>query len=194
MELVIGFLAGILAALFLGGIGIYLFLREDNPVVVPDAPPSSNEIASVTVILLESFLNQQLAQLMVTDAAPSTAQALGPVKFKLNGASLDLQPESRARLTVQLTATAWNLNLNLRPVTAFTLLPQKGRARIIVTEIELHGVKIPRKWVDSFIQNYVTDAEAKLNQSLVQLERDTNVELFELETSEDMLILKFRSM
>lgn len=193
MELVIGFVVGIVVTLLLGGVAAYLLLHDDSPLAVPETPPDGNKAASVTVIVLEPFLNAQLAQLMAAEGAPSSGQAVGPVKFKVNGARLDLKRERQARLTVQLTATAWNLNVNFRPITEFTLMPQNGRARIVVNQIELGGVKIPRQWVDSVIKDYVADAEAKLNQTLAQLEKDTSVELYELETSEDMLVLKFSS-
>lgn len=197
MDYVIGFIVGLIIAVLVGGLAAYLLLRDKNPVEIPSLPSASDVPAAITILLAESFVNAQLQQLFGGDGsanpsnAPAISQSFGPVKIKLNSAQLNLLPAQHARLTIRLTATALGLNVNLRPAAEFVLLPQTGRIRILVTRILLEGVNIPREWVVGFINSYIAGAEERLNGTLRQLQQETNVKLSDIETSGDVLILKF---
>lgn len=186
---------GVGAAILIGSIALYFFLRDTTPISIPESSPGAANPA-VTVLLIESFLNQQLRDALANanassqnvTAAPTNAS---PFNIKLNDAALDVQPERRAQLTAQLTASAWNFKINLRPITEFYFVPQDGRVKIIVTKVMVQGFTIPRALIDNLVNEIVATAQAKLNHSLAQLQRDTNVTLSEIETTQDLLILKF---
>jgi hypothetical protein len=188
--------AGIIGAVVIGAIALFLFLRDTNPVSVP-APVSSKVPASVTVMMVESFLNAQLRDALMSEAVEledetiRATQARVPLKIKLNDAALDIQPGRTAEFTSQMTASAWGLNLELRPVTEFHFVPQKGRVKIVVTRVRVRGFTVPRTLIDHFVNEVVETAEEKLNHSLTQLEHDTNVTLADIETTDELLILKF---
>lgn len=198
MEYIIGIVIGIVIALVIGAVAPYFFLSDKQPVVVPPLSTASDSaIPAMTTFLTVSFLNQQLQKIFLPgssgasgDTAPAS-QKLGPVKIRMNGADIQLLPERTARLTAHLTATAIGINIGLAPVTEFTFLPEAGRARIFVNKISLEGINIPRHWVEGFIESYISEAETKLNQILGQLEQETNITLTAIETSPDLLTLKF---
>ncbi len=196
MDFLIGIVGGIVLMLIVAGIALYFFLRDTSPVSLAEAtPPTTNP--AVTVLLVESFLNQQLRDALANEnaqaqnKAAATTDAPGPFQIKLNDAALNVLPERRALLTAQLTARAWNFTINLRPVTDFYFVPQDGRVKIIVTRVQVQGITIPRALIDNTVNEIVETAQAKLNHSLAQLQRDTNVMLTEIETTEDLLVLKF---
>lgn len=194
MDFIFGLSVGLVIAI---GIAVYFFLRDTSPLSIPVTNPSITNPA-VTVWMIESFLNQQLRDALAsetTELQNETVQATHariPFKLKLNDAALDVQPERRAQLTAQLTASAWNFKINLRPVTEFYFVPQDGRVKIIVMRVHVQGFTLPRALMEIFVNEVVIAAEAKLNHSLAQLQRDTNVMLSEIETTEDLLVLKFR--
>lgn len=196
-DIAIGILIGLVIAAVVGGLGAYFFFRDKHPVFVsPAVPASTSSVPAMTTFLTVPFLNQQLEKILVADLSePSKSaaapQKLGPVKIKLTGATLELGPDRGARLLTHLTATAIGLPLRLAPVTEFTFVPERGRARIIVTRISLEGVNIPLRWVEGFIQSYISDAEAELNQILGELHNETGINLSDIETTTDILTLKF---
>lgn len=196
MDYAIGFVLGILVAALIGFLAVYLLLRDKTPPALPLVSLPAPGSAAVTILVSEQFINQQLQQLFISDAggapnAPVIPQTFGPVTIKPNGAQIDFLPERHARLSIRLTATALGITINLRPVAEFVLMPQSGRIRILVTRILLEGVNIPRQWVESFINAYVAGAEQQLNHFFRQLQDETHVNLADIETSGDVLILKF---
>ncbi len=136
------------------------------------------------------FLNQQLRKVLVAETGGGE-QSVGPVKIKMLDAELELLPGCNARLATPLTATAIGLSVRLRPVTEFVLRPEAGQARIEVTKLQIEGINIPRQWVEGFLRAYVADAEATLNKILGQIAKETDVQLGEIETTSDLLTLKF---
>lgn len=197
MEYAIGIVVGILLAVLAGIIAAYFFFRDKSPVEIPPSSPPPSGAAAITALITESFLNDQLRQILVSDEPTGTAsrtpvpQSFGPLKIKLNGASIKLLPDRRARLTIRLTGSAIGINLNLRPVTEFAFLLEPGRVRILITRILLQGITIPRQWVDSFISSYVASAEEQLNSYLNVTQDAMRVNLTELETADELLIVKF---
>lgn len=195
-DFLVGLAAGIAGTLIAAGVALYFFLRDPSPVPIPESNRSTANPA-VTVLLVESFLNQQLREQLANENAQSqnkaaaTADAPGPFQIKVNDAALNVLSERRARLTAQLTARAWNFKINLRPAAEFYFVPQDGRVKIIVTQVQVQGITIPRALIDNTVNEIVETAQAKLNHSLAQLQRDTNVTLTEIATTEDLLVLKF---
>jgi hypothetical protein len=146
-------------------------------------------------MMVEPFLNHQMQQMTgeldLAELAPVPGERRPPFALALQDVALDVLPGRHARFYTKLTATAWRLNVPLRPVTDLLLLPQNGLVKIVVTKIQLGALTIPRALVDRFVSAVVTGAEAKLNHSLTQFQRDTNVLLSDVETTPDLLILKF---
>ncbi len=197
MDFFIGLGVGILVTLIAGAGALYFFLR-DNTSPLPQPLPAKNAQPVVTVMLVESFLNQQLRDALANQnrAEPVSASAPAPrtpFRIQLHNAALDVQPERRARFVAQITAHAWNLNVTLNPVAELEFLAQAGRVKILVGRVQVHGVTVPRALIDTFLNQVVATAEEKMNHSLAQLREDTRVELAELESTDDLMILKFAS-
>ncbi len=193
MEYVIGIVIGVLLTLLVLGVSIVLLLRRSANEPLPEMPQFAGE-PSVMVMLIEPFLNQQLSEAMAAQADVESSQAEqknARVKIKLLSATLDVQTGQRAKFYALLSATMWNFTVPLSPVTDLFFGLQAGRVKIFVTNVQLAGFNVPRVLVDRIVSQVVATAEAKLNNSLVQLERDTRVQLFSIETTEDLLILKF---
>lgn len=165
--------------------------RDMTPVKVSPAPPWADEALMIT-IMTEAFLNQQLGETLLADGMAVPARL--PFQIQMTGAALDLHPERRATITVAIVVVAGPLRVPLRPVAALEFLPQVGRVRISVTKIQLQGVTIPRAWVDRFLNEIVANAETQMNSTLQHIQSDTHVELFDLETTESTLVLKFRGL
>jgi hypothetical protein len=196
MDFWLGLAAGIIATLLLGVLAVYFFVRDSSPPLVHESTPPDGRTA-VTVMMIESFLNQQMRDALGSETveleheAERATQARVPLKIKLREAALDIQDGRRAEFAAQLTASAWGLNLDLRPVTELQFVPQEGRVKIVVRRVRVRGLTVPRSLIDSFVNEVVETAEAKLNHSLAELQRDTNVTLTDIESTDDLLILKF---
>lgn len=193
MEFTLGVLVGILLTLLI--LGASLLILQRRSIAPPLAPPQSFEgEPAVTVLMIESFLNQQLREALAAETVAevtNSAQKAPRVKIKLNDATLDVQAGQHARFYAQLTATAWNLPVQLRPIADMVFGLQDGRVKINVTQVQLGGVRVPHALVDHFVSQVVAAAETKLNHSLTQLQRDTRAQLTRIETTEDLMILKF---
>lgn len=195
-DFFIGLAAGILIAVIAVAFAAYFFLRDSSPPLIPSLPAASDSPA-VSVMMLESFLNQQLREALASEAlelqdqSNQAAQPRAPFRIKLNDAALDVKPNRSAHFTAQLAASAWNLQVQVRPVTEFYFVPQDGRVKILVTRVQVRGFTVPHALIDKFVSEVVMAAEAKLNHSLAQLQHDTKVTLNEIESTEDLLILKF---
>lgn len=208
VEFILGILVGIVLTLVVIGVGVWVLLRRSASAPLPEMPSFEGEPA-VMVMMIEPFLNQQLREALVREmevdlkgfsGARATARttpqnpsslASSPFKMKLNDATLDVQTGRRAKFSAQLTITAWRLNVQLRPIAEMLFGLQNGRVKIGVTNVQVAGINVPRALIDRFVSDVVTTAEAKLNHSLTQLQRDTGVQLSNIETTEDLLILKF---
>lgn len=195
MEFAVGLVVGILVALVAGAVGLFFLLRDTTPVVSAEPPP---EVApSVTVFMTEPFLIQQLQEALATEVLETQTEIqqtpLGRIrlKIKMNEAMLDILPQSRAQFTARMTFTAWSIPLTVRPVTEFTFMPRAGRVDIIINHIQIRGINIPRALIDNFVNEVLETAQARLNHSLIQLQRDTGVQLTKIETTHDLLILEF---
>ena len=116
-----------------------------------------------------------------------------PFRIKLNEAMLDVKPGWRAKFVAQMTFSAWNINMNIRPITDLYFSLREGRIGIVVRKVQLRGFTVPRALIDNFVNEVVLTSEARLNHTLEQLERETNVELIDVETTDDLMILKFRA-
>lgn len=191
MEFIFGILAGIALTLVVIGIGVWVLLRRSVAAPLPEMPSFEGEPA-VMVMMIEPFLNQQLREALNAETnAEFSAASSSPFKMKLNDATLDVQTGRRAQFIAQLTLTAWRFDVQLRPIADMLFGLENGRVKIGVTNVQVAGVNVPRALIDRFVNDVVTTAEAKLNHSLTQLQRDTGVQLSEIETTEDLLILKF---
>lgn len=198
MDFLLGLGVGILVTVLILAVGAFLILRDTTPLPIVELPPSLAQPA-VTVLLIEPLLNQQLRQVLANETLElqeETQQVTHervPLKIKLNAAMLDVHPGRRAQFIAQMTISAWNLNLKIRPSTDLYFSLKDGRIGIIVNRVHLHGFTVPRVWIDRFVSEFVATSEARLNYSLEQLERETSVELADIETTDDLMILKFRS-
>jgi hypothetical protein len=198
MDFWLGLGAGILLTVLVAAVGLFFFLRDTTP--LPNLDTASVSVSpSVTVLLIEPLLNQQLQQVLASEALElqeETQQATHsrvPFKIKLNDAVLDVKPGCRAQFIAQMTFSAWNFNFNLRPVTEFYFSQQGGRVKINVTKVRVRGFTVPHALIDSFVDEVVASSELKLNHSLEHLQRETRVELAAIETTDDLMILKFSS-
>ena len=81
--------------------------------------------------------------------------------------------------------------MQVRPIADLLFGLQDGRVRIAVTGVQIAGFTVPRVLIDGFVNQVAATAEAKLNHSLSQLQQDTRVQLSAIETTEELLILKF---
>jgi len=198
MDFLLGLGVGILVTVIVASLGAFFFLRDTTPLPIIDIPPSPEQ-PSVTVMLIETLLNQQMRQVLANETLElqvETQQATRervPFKIKLNEAMLDVKPGRRAKFVAQMTFSAWNLNLNIRPITDLYFSLTEGRIGIVVRKVQLRGFTVPRTLIDNFVNEVVVTSEARLNHSLEQLERETNVELMDIETTDDLMILKFRA-
>lgn len=208
MEFTLGILVGIVLTLSVLGVGFMVLLRRSASAPLPPMPTFEGE-PSVMVMMIEPFLNHQLREALAaetdsdpkgfSDAAnatrttPENPSGLKParVKIKLNDATLDVQTGQRAKFYAQLTVTAWNFPVQLRPIADMLFGLSDGRVKISVTGVQLAGFNVPRALVDRFVTQVVEASETKLNHSLMQLQQDTGVQLASIETTEDLLILKF---
>jgi hypothetical protein len=193
LDFVFGVFVGILLTLVVLAIGVWLALRRSARAPLPQMPTFSGEPA-VMVMLLEPFLNQQLREALAaeTEANASALEVKATrFKIKLEDAALDVQTEQRAHFYAQLTLRAWHFHLCARPMADLIFGLQEGRVRIAVTAVHVAGLKVPRALIDHFVSHVVAVAEAKLNHSLLELRQDTGVQLSAIETTEDLLILKF---
>jgi hypothetical protein len=196
MDFLFGVMVGVIATLAAGGLAAWLLNRRDAALPVPVEEHLPGE-AAVAVMMLESFLNHQLRDALADEAielqleTQEATHARLPLKLKLNSASLDVQPGRRAVFTAQLTVSAWGLQLGLRPTTEFLFVLQGEAIKLRVVTVRVAGFNVPRALVDRFVSEVVETAEARLNHSLMLLQRDTHVKLSDLETTEDLMILKF---
>lgn len=154
--------------------------------------PSPADDPVLITIMTEAFLNQQLGETFAVGATAAPARL--PFQVQLTSAVLDVHPERRATITVAVVLSAGPLKVPLRPVAELEFVPQPGHVRILVTKIQLQGVTIPRAWIDRFLNEFVASAETQMNSTLQHISRDTHVELFDLETTESTLVLKFRGL
>ncbi|MBI4674739.1 MAG: hypothetical protein HY741_24095 [Chloroflexi bacterium] len=188
-------------------VGVWLVLRRSVAAPLPTVPTFDGEPA-VVVMMIEPFLNHQLREaLAIAESDPKgfsgardtmRAMAENPsglkpsrFKMKLNGATFDVQNGRRAKFFAQLTFTAWRFNVQLRPIAEMVFGLQDGRVKIAVTNVEVGGFNVPRALIERFVSEVVATAEVKLNHSLAQLQQDTGVQLAGIETTEDLLVLKF---
>lgn len=196
MEFVLGVLVGAVAVLVLGVLVIWLALRVSASQPLPDVRPIEGEPA-VSVLMVESFLNAQLREAMSAEALEiqhETAEATRarvPLRLKLLTAVLDVIPGRRARFIAQLQASAWMVNVTVRPISELIFVPQGGNVRIVVSNVQIAGFNIPRAWIDRYVSDVVETAQARLNHSLTLLQRDTGVQLADIETTDELMILKF---
>lgn len=208
MEFTLGVLVGVAFTLLVLGVGVLLLLQRSVNMPLPAMSALEGEPA-VMVMMIEPFLNHQLRDALAAETEPDpkgftdgriprnasreNPSSLKParVKIKLNDAMLDVQTGQRARFYAQLTVTAWNFPVPLRPIADMAFGLQDGRVKITVTGVQLGGFNVPRALVDRFVSEVVNASEAKLNHSLLQLQQDTGVQLANIETTEDLLILKF---
>lgn len=190
MDFVLGLVAGILLTGLVVGAGLWFFLRERAPVSLPPSVPVSVEHPAMLTTVSEGLINKILAQALGEAVVPPPSR--GPFKIKLNGAQIDLVPERRARIISELVVSTGPLKLALHPVVEILFEPQNGRVRIILVNIQLAGVNIPRVWVDGFIQEIIAASQLKMNSTLQQLQTEIGAALFDLETNDQAMILKFR--
>lgn len=213
MEYFIGIVIGIALTLVVLGIAVSLVIRRSASAPLPEMPRLDGEPA-VMVMMIEPFLNHQLREALASEmqnvtrfgetvkpapmAAPGAAAGgakaepkPAPFKIKLNDATLDVQTGRRAKFYAQLTLSAWTFPVQVRPVADMVFVLHEGRIKIFVTNVQVGGFNVPRALVDRFVSDVVNTAEAKLNHSLLQLQRDTHVQLALIETTEDLLVLKF---
>ncbi len=203
MELALGIVIGIALTLVVFGVSVWLLVRRSVANPLPEMTPPFEGQAAVLVMMIEPFLNHQLhtaleAQTNATELhgehnAASSMFGAKPSRFhlELQDASLDVQTGQRARFYAQLIFTAWNFHVLLRPIADMMFALQDGRVRVAVTDVQLGGVHVPRALVDRFVRSVVVTAEEKLNHSLRQLQQDTGVQLAHIETTEDLMILRF---
>lgn len=208
MEFTLGVLVGIALTLLVLGVSLMVLLRRSAREPLPPMPTFKGEPA-VMVMMIEPFLNYQLREALAAEtvaefgdfsntsfearAAPENLSgAKSPrLKIRLNDATLDVQAGQRARFYARLTVTAWNFPVQLRPVADMAFGLNDGRVKITVTGVQLAGFNVPRALVDRFVSQVVAASEARLNHSLMQFQQDTGVQLAVIETTEDLLILKF---
>jgi len=196
MEFVLGILVGAVAVILIAVIGIWLALRYSTHQPLPDVRPIEGEPA-VSVLMVESFMNAQLREAMSAEAfeiqqeTVVATQAKVPLKLKLTDAVFDVIPGRKARFIAQLKASAWVINVSVRPVSELIFVPQDGSVKIIVSNVQIAGFNIPRAWIDRFVSDVVESAQARLNHSLTLLQRDTGVQLSDIETTDELMILKF---
>ena len=205
MEFAIGIVIGIALTLLAFGVGAWLLMRRSVAEPLPEMTTVDGE-AAVLVMMIESFLNHQLRAALSSDEFQNAGESAGAtgvppghpahhgrsrIDLKLTDAALDVQTGQRGLFYAQLLFTAWNFHVSLRPVADMSFVLHNGRVRIAVTDIQLGGMHVPRALVDRFVGQVVTSAEAKLNHSLQQLQQDTGVYLASIETTEDLMILKF---
>jgi hypothetical protein len=209
LDFVLGVFVGIILTLVVIGIGVltrahpcarsavcgrqWLALRRSARAPLPEMPAFAGEPA-VTVMLIEPFLNQQLREALAAETtphAPAPEAQAARFKIQLDDATLDVQTGQRAKFYAALRLTAWNFHLRARPIADMMFGLQDGRVRIAVTAVRIAGLNVPRALMDRFVSHVVAVAEAKLNHSLLELQQDTRVQLSAIETTEDLLILKF---
>lgn len=196
MEFIFGIVVGIIASVVVVALALWWVLRKSVETPIPELPALDGQPA-VMVMLIEPFLNRQLREALSTETdevehrAYMATQERLPLDLKLVDASLDVQTGRRARFTAELTASALGLKVSVRPITSMYFVPQGGRVKIMITNVEIGGFHVPRVLFDRFANEVVATAEAKMNHSLLQLQQDTGVQLADLETTEDLLILKF---
>lgn len=190
MDFFIGLIVGIVVTILIGGTAAYFFLRDTAKLLVPAPNPVANP--AVTVILIEPFLNQQLREVLASQPLPVQTDAASPFKLQVNNVALDVLPEARAEFITQLTVTAWNFKLNVRPVAELAFVAETGRVRIFVSRVHLGGITVPRVLIDRLVNEIVASAEAKLNYTLSQFQNETHIRIAALETTNEWMILKFK--
>lgn len=196
----VGIAATFVATLVVGALVLYFLLRDPSTVVPQIEPAPEITAPAVTVLMVEPFLNQQLRAALEIEAKElqqetiQVTHARVPFGIKLNQAALQVHAARRADFTAQMSVSAWGLKINVRPTTEFFFVPQAGRVKILVTRVQIQGFTVPRKLIENFIDEVVELAQARLNHSLVQLQQDTGVELADIETTEDLMILKFNGL
>ncbi len=196
MEFFLGLVVGFILAAIVGAAGAYLFLRDTRPIPPPAAALAATEPA-LTVTMIESLLNQQMRETLVAGALEASQTAPGakarvPFKMKLKEAQLDVQPGSRGKLIAQMTVSMGPVIMDVRPITELYFVVQAGKLRILVSQVQLHGATVPRDWIEATMNELIGPAEAKFNQPLAQVGQEMNVALADVETTDEMLILKFR--
>jgi hypothetical protein len=196
MEFAAGLVVGILVTVIAAAVALFFLVRDKTPIVAAD--PIPDDVApSVTVFMTEPFLIQQLREALASEVVETQTELqqtpLGRIhlKIKMNEATLDVLPQSRAQFIALMTFTAWGIPLTVRPVTEFTFVPRRGRVEIFINHIQIRGISIPRALVDNFVNEVLETAQTRLNHSLTQLQRDTGVQLTKIETTHDLLILEF---
>lgn len=208
MEFTLGVLAGIVLTLLVLGVGFLVLLHRSAKEPLPPMPDFEGEPA-VMVMMIEPFLNHQLGEALAAETAlelqgfSNAFDAIGRrgenpagsktsrFKIRLNDATLDVQKGQRARFYARMTVTAWNFPVQLRPIADMAFGLNDGRVKFTVTGVQLAGFNVPRALVDRLVRQVVAASEARLNHSLMQLQQDTGVQLAQIETTEDLLILKF---
>ncbi len=194
MEFVLGIVVGVLLACSVAAMGVWLLLRDSSTAPLPKLQTPVGAPV-VMVVLVESFLNDQLREtlaaqpIQVEEEIPHADRAL--FDLKLNDASLKVEPGQRAQVIVKATVSKWGLKLKLHPITELRFVLNRGRVQLDVENVQVSGWHVPRIVIDRFVSALIAAGEAKLNQSLAQVEQDMHVELCEIETTEDTMILKF---
>lgn len=194
MEFVVGLLTGLFVALLsllaLGWVATRpSYLPPSEPV-----PPLSGQPAAMAV-LVEPFLAHQLRAAIATAMSPAVPGQGGPTRapihIEVGDSALDLQPGQRAVFSSVVKMSILGVRVQLQPVTDFRFFLSGNRVRLGIAGVQLGRVDLPRMMVDRLMENVTRTAEERLNHSLLQLQQDTGVVLSEIETTDDLLILKF---
>lgn len=173
-----GCLIGIVLGLALAAVafaGLTLF-DAPSPALLPGAvTPGPTDL---TITVSQAYLNQMIR-------AGMAARGLDWGEI-----SIGLHSPNRAEATTSLSLNVLDTEFSLRPKVTFHFEVNKGTVNIVVDQVDVAGLTLPRDLVDERIGQIRQYAQAEINAELNRVLANSGLRVSAIEVAEGQLIVR----